>query len=74
MLRLEQLEERDVPVVHPFTPAALVSPSPNAGGTPANQIVADNLGGIPAPIAASNGHAQGVPFDLGEVPARAKFK
>jgi hypothetical protein len=67
---LEVLESRFAPVVHSFSAGAPHSDAPNAGGTPANAIVRDNLGGIPAPIFASAGHAQGLPFETGSVPGR----
>ena len=72
LLSVEQLEERCCPVVHSFSAGASHSDSPNAGGTPANAIVRDNLGGIPAPVFASDGHAQGLPFELGFVPGRLR--
>lgn len=68
-LYLESLEDRCTPVVHSFSAGAFHSDAVNAGGTPANAIVRNALGGIPAPITASAGHANGVPFDLGYVPS-----
>jgi hypothetical protein len=68
---LEGLEDRFAPVVHSFSAATTHSDSPNAGASPtANAIVRANLGGLPAPVFASAGHAQGVPFELGSVPGR----
>lgn len=68
-LNVEVLEDRTTPVVHSFSAATGVSDSPNAGGSPANVTVAAALGSIPAPVAATNGVAQGVPFEVNHVPA-----
>lgn len=55
-IQIEQLEDRACPVVHSFSAGALASgDNPNAGGSPANAIVRNNLGGIPAPLFAGQG-------------------
>lgn len=72
MLRVEELEDRCVPVVHSFSAAAGVSPSANAGGTPANPVVIEALGGIPAPVVAVDWGAEGVPFETNHVPGEPR--
>jgi hypothetical protein len=69
-LNVEVLEDRTTPVVHSFSAAAGVSEAPNAGGSPqANLTVALHLGAIPAPVVASYGNSQGIPFETNHVPA-----
>jgi len=69
-LQLEELESRFAPVVHSFSAATTHTDQPNAGGTPANAVVREALGGIPAPVVATAGNAQGVPFATNSVPGR----
>ena len=64
ILNVEQLPELCVPVVHSFSNGALAADAFNAGGTPANDNVTAALGGIPAPVVASFGNAEGTPFDV----------
>lgn len=61
-LNVEQLEDRTCPVVHSFSAATTHNDNPAAAGTAANLVVQQALGGTPAPVVASAGHAQGVPF------------
>lgn len=70
VLQVEQLEDRCTPVVHSFSAGAPNSDAPQAGGTPANPVVIQALGGIPAPVVAAGDNAQGVPFDANAVPGR----
>lgn len=54
MIEVLELEQRVLPVLHPFNPAAMIAASDNAAGTPANATVIRALGGIPAPLQKGN--------------------